>query len=621
MRWLRFLILVPVLITGMYQGGSDSWRRITVGFMPAYITPAPDITLVATITPPDYTRLGAVVLSDGTRPLERTSDGGVIHAPVGSIISLSTDEQHWRPAMVWGKEAAALRAQGDGTYALSGEIKADSNVQIREGSQILAKWPIRVVADEKPTVAMLAPLQITARQSLKISMDAEDDYGVSYLGLGLSLSDEPGAPEMFVPLNTYQSNSVHEVQYANLISHPWAGRKVKARLVALDGAGQEARSQSVEIDLPRMKFRNVLAMSLVQIRNGLLEGGDALHPALRRLKIMAAGPEHSSHDVATYLGIRTAYLRAARAADFEQRKEIAALLWDMALDQEDGGIAIAREEMHDRLDRLRMVIKSSASNGDIDIAMASFVEGLGLFDAVRRDANYLVGIDMDRLADLREGLDWAALDKFFTTAREKIIAGRYDELADMFDGLKSGLENQGDILLSAGAYRRYLVASYARQIIVDLQKEQRDLLQQSMRETIQRDMAGKEHEDREFVPDQVISDQQALADGLSLLIDHLDKAGLNRLQAFSSARRSMEDALNYMRRNIPSNVTDAQIQSLTALDMAVRELGTVPSPVGPDWKGGTQDPLGRPLPGGLFNKGSSTAEETNSERGASNISQ
>ena len=53
-------------------------------------------------------------------------------------------------------------------------------------------------------------------------------------------------------------------------AHPWAGAKVRMTLVARDEAGQEGRSEPVEVTLPQRTFTKPLAKALVEQRRKLV---------------------------------------------------------------------------------------------------------------------------------------------------------------------------------------------------------------------------------------------------------------------------------------------------------------------------------------------------------------
>src|SRR6185436_458184 len=61
----------------------------------------------------------------------------------------------------------------------------------------------------------------------------------------------------------------------DLTSHPWAGAKVRITLVAKDEAGQEGRSDPVEVVLPVRNFNDPLARAIVEQRANLAMDANA----------------------------------------------------------------------------------------------------------------------------------------------------------------------------------------------------------------------------------------------------------------------------------------------------------------------------------------------------------
>lgn len=587
-HWLRFSVMTPLLVVGFYQAGGDWVRRLYVGFTPAYITPGPAMRLTVTITPPTYTGLKQASLANRVMTPSRTLQAGqAITVSSGSVIVVTADQTRWPPSLVWGRSAATLRPQSNGGFQISGKIESDTNVEIRLGSRKLASWPLVVQKDNPPTVRLVGAPGVTSRGSLKLHVEASDDFGVAYLALRLRPRHAPNAKDILVDIPAYGARQMDVTEYVNLVAHPLAGQAVVAHLVAVDAAGQEGVSQAIETTLPLTKFSNPLALSLMEVRKYVLEGDASLSLALQKLQNISAHPNEATADITTYLGIRTAYRRLENDPYGENKGDIAALLWDLSLRVEDGGLTLARDDLHEALDRLRFVVNKKAPRADIDAMTGRFAWGLRTFDESRQKAQSRVASDPRALADLSEGLDWGALSKFLTKAQSLAAQKNYPELGAMLDQLKAGLEDRGDMLLSAGAYRRFLLASYTRQSLADLRNEQQRLLDQSEGAGAKLSAAAIRRQ-RE--------DQKVLRNAVVQLIQQLDKVGLGRLTAIHRARNAMEKTLKALGRNVAPEIAGAQSEIIVALDLAARELAGVPSPVGPDWQGGAFDALGRSIP-------------------------
>lgn len=588
LHWLRFVVMLPLLAVGLYQAGGDSARRLYVGFTPAYITPSPTMRLTVTITPPVYTGLKRTELANRVMmPSPALHAGQAITVSSGSMIVVTADQTRWPPSLVWGRSAATLHRQSNGSFQISGKIEADTKVEIRLGSKKLAGWPLIVRKDNPPTVRLVGTPGVTLRRSLKLHVEASDDFGVAYLALRLHPRNAPDAKDILVDIPAYGARQMDVFEYVNLVAHPLAGQTVVAHLVAVDAAGQEGVSQSVDITLPSTKFRNPLALSMAEARKYVLEGGTSLSLALQKLQNMSANSNEETADITTYLGIRTAYRRLENDPYGEKKDEIAALLWDLSLRAEDGGLTLARDDLHEALDGLRFVVNKRAPQADIEAMIGRFAWALRAFDESWQKAQLRPNLAPTARADLSEGLDWGALSKFLTKAQGLAAQKNYAELGETLDQLKAGLEDRGDMLLSAGAYRRFLLASYTRQSLADLRDEQQRLLEQSESAATKLSASVIRHQ-RE--------DQKILRNAVVQLAQQLDKVGLGQFAAIDGARQAMEKALKALPRNVAPEIAGAQSEVIVALDLAARELSRVPSPMGPDWQGAAFDALGRPIP-------------------------
>ena len=175
------------------------------------------------VSPPDYTRLGSTIVSagDGIRGLPGTR----VEVMASSNRPLSAG----RMTLTHGDQQVAVElSPGENTSEVSGEfeIQKSGKFEIRlvdtdgvESTQSVS-GSVSLLKDTKPFVRLISPKQnswSTATVNLPISIDAEDDYGLSNISLYRSLNDsrplpiefefDPGSIRVsrraFLPLNEY----------------------------------------------------------------------------------------------------------------------------------------------------------------------------------------------------------------------------------------------------------------------------------------------------------------------------------------------------------------------------------------------------------------------------------
>lgn len=580
-RWGRYALLLPLLTVALVLAGQDWQRRLVVAFRPGLLFPPPQMQITATITPPAYTRLAPITL-----PTAGDRAGAPLKVPAGSVLRVEAQATRWPPLLAWGKEAVVLRPESDGSYAIEGELKADGKVRVTYAGKTIVRWMVDVIPDRAPTIRLTAKPGASARKSLRLAIDAEDDHGIEFLALRIKRADGSGVDHV-VDLPAYGTPRLNETLYRDLTADPLAGEEVTLTVVALDGLSQEAETSPVTLTLPKRTFRNPLALSLVATRTGLMTGEpEDVEQAIRRLGTLSEQPVMAA-DATIHLGLRTAFLRLKSGATEEQRKDVADLLWDLALRAEDGTRSITENELAEALDNTLMMVRKKSAPEQVQGALGSLAAAFENYGRARVDGRVDGGAGV--LGD-RDAIDWGAVQRLFVRLNDLAGAGDYDSLAQQIVSLRSGIEEQPDLLLSASAYRHFMVATYARRLIDEVRQQQQQL-------------SARASGPAPAAPLALADDQSAIRDALSALITQLARAGIPDLDPFLAARAAMDQAVVSLTAAEPARITESQARVMAALDAAAQSLEAFPAPVMPDANGNYQDPLGRPLPSGLEGKG------------------
>ena len=402
------------------------------------------------IAPPAYTGKPTIYLND-----VRTPDFKV---PAGSELTLR----------LYG-EVGALTV----TETLSGRIgevpsAADPSqaFKITQSGELAINgtggrsWQIDVIADQRPNIMLDGPAERAATGEMEQPFSAADDYAVvagrAEITLDLAAvprrygyrrEPEPRDPIVLdLPMTIAGDRaSFSETLIEDLSQHAWAGLPVTMVLFATDAAGQEGQSDARAMELPGRRFFNPLAAALIEERRELLWHLDNAQRVAQVLRAVSYRPDDIFKSATSYLRLRVALRRLEVGAQYgtlsaAQRDEIAQVLWDMAVEIEDGELADALERLREAQDKLAEAIRRGASDDEI----------AGLMDELREAMdNYMrqlaqQGGDQDQQQAQNENsqtITQDQLQQMMDRLQELMEQGRTAEAAELLEQLKQMMEN------------------------------------------------------------------------------------------------------------------------------------------------------------------------------------
>lgn len=394
-----------VLFVGLFAGAGHYRERIAAAFAPfASPVAAPPVRLDAWVTPPGYTGRAPVFLTGATAGNgERT-----VRVPSGSELVVRI--QGANDARVTAEDAEGSRvveptapegAGGKTADAKAGDAKkpadastataaagtpaampaerrialtANGSVTVtREGAQ-LARWNFVVDRDTPPTIAWAGAPTADKGNALQFNYQVSDDYGVSEAFALVKPIPEPGAdgrrplvdaPEVRLSLPPKPARSGAARTVENLTKHPWAGSRVSVVLVARDEAGQEGRSEPMEVTLPERPFRVPLARAIIEQRRDLALDAEAQLQVIEALDALMIAPDGIFRSPTAYLGTRMVYGKLVAARSDDALKPLLDEMWELALAIEDGSTSLAAQALRDAQDRLRQALQDGASDEEI----------------------------------------------------------------------------------------------------------------------------------------------------------------------------------------------------------------------------------------------------------------
>ncbi|HXE24357.1 MAG TPA: TIGR02302 family protein [Roseiarcus sp.] len=470
--------------------------------------------------------------------------------------------------------AQAPNAPAENRWTIHGAGKATI---LRDGTPA-ASVVLAVIPAGKPTIALTEDPRDNLSGTLTLAYRTADRFGLASARATFARAHEgPGPaprtlsppPEAALELPAPENGAGDAKSTIDLSEHPWAGAKVTMTLSATSISGKTGESAPVELTLPQRMFHNPLARALVeQRRNLILDPDHAPKQVITALTGLAVAPELFDTPANVYLGLKEAKTSLEHARNDADLLDVAAMLWAMAQQIENGNASQAERDLRAAEQALREALQRGASDQEIKKLMDRLREAARRFmnemaknaqpDANADDQN-LQAQDLDKL-----------LDQMEQTARNgtrEDAQAMLDQMQDMFENMRSARDAQ-----ESPAEREM------RKQIGELEKLLRD--QQALRDdtfrsdqkdrarkragrnrSMQQDLQGEQDQDGSNAPDegddslspdeqaqdqaernQLRDRQQELRDRLAELQRKLKTLGMKGEKGFDDAQGDMKEA-------------------------------------------------------------------------------
>jgi len=322
-----------------------------------------------------------------------------------------------------------------------------------------ASWQIAVIPDEAPEVRLDGPAERAASGEMQQPFSVRDDYGVQRGQAVISL-DLDAVPRRFgyvrdpepreeIVLDLPMTISGDRAEFSetlieNLSEHPWAGLPVTLTMIVADAAEQEGSSAPAQMELPGRRFFDPLAAAIVEERRELLWHVDNARRVSQVLRAVSYRPDDIFESATTYLKLRVALRRLETAHRFgtltpEIRDEIAAVLWDIAVQIEEGQLAGALERLRQAEDRLSEAIRRGASEDEIAELMQELREAMDNY--MRQLAQQGQQGDQQQMSENTQTITGDQLQQMMDRLQELMEQGRMAEAQELLDQLRQMMEN------------------------------------------------------------------------------------------------------------------------------------------------------------------------------------
>jgi uncharacterized protein (TIGR02302 family) len=644
---LRALVLIACVAT-FFAAGGERWKRITTAFdWHGVVLPA-NFRVDAWVIPPVYTGKPPLILP-GIHPGETAAlpANGIVAVPVNStLVVRSTGKVSLNVSGIGGVTPAkdAVKAPA-GTDEHRFAITATGSATLRGAGDDLT-WAFNVIPDKPPTIELTKDPEQQRRGSLLLSYRLEDDYGVTEAQATFARKSDDadadgedphplyGPPDFPLILPQARTRAGVAQTIKDLTDHPWAGAEVEMTLVARDEGGNVGKSEPFAFRLPERVFVKPLARALVEQRRNLALDANARPLVLTALDALALAPEKFTPEAGTYLGLRSIYWSLVRAKTDDDLRDVAARLWSMAVQLEDGDITDAQANLRNAEEALRQALERGASDEELKAlmdqlraAMDRFMQAMAeqqkngqqLARPLGPNQRLLSQRDLQSMLDRLENLakngarDAAKqLLQQLQQMMENLQMASPDMNGDDGDDMMSALDELGDMIRQQQDLRDRTF------------RQGQDQRQQDQRQQGQQSRPGQQGQQGNM--GELRQGQQALRDRLNKLMDELKNFGFgqnqqgqqgqgqpgqDQLDQFGRAGDAMDQAQGDLGQGNADSAVDSQGRALDALRKGAQSLaqsmqqqmGQGPGQTGRAGRLGQSradqdtDPLGRPLRG------------------------
>ncbi|WP_368412844.1 TIGR02302 family protein [Dongia sp.] len=452
---LRQLCLL-LAVAGFFIA-SDAWqRRLEQAVIPNFsgLEDSDLITVEAWITPPDYTGLPPVSLNMAAKTDSGGAEaGGPLTVPSGSRLlmqaqGLPTSGMGGPATLVANNEKLPFEALDATTQRAETTLTAGDRIGVQSGLTTVAEWPIEVVPDMAPSAQFGGQPGVTERGVLRLGYTARDDYGVTDLRLVVSRGPENMEFKLALAQGGIDAEGQHTAQggsFQDLTAHAWAGLDVELRLVARDAMGQIGASAPMALTLPERKFFHPVARAIIELRKRVASDWQFHDSVAQELNVLKSQPETYEDRIVAFMGMDFAARRLTTPGFAPSHlPPILQLMWDTAVDLDDGGTSLALSEFRRLQQELQDALDRGASDEEIERLMNQLQEAMNRY---MQDLQQQLQRAMESGQPLRQlspnglKLSQQDLNQMLNDARNMARSGAKDSAKQMLDQLQKLMEN------------------------------------------------------------------------------------------------------------------------------------------------------------------------------------
>ncbi len=555
-----------ILIVGLVFAGPDRLDRLAELLLPPVGTQAipSQVSVELWFTPPEYTGLSPLYV-EATAPLHPE-----LAVPMGSRLLVQVHGVASAPILRLDNVQHLVPGNADKDYALSLQLPKIGRLELLTGATTALSLPLKILADNPPTVVWTHPARRTAHGALDLRYKATDDYGVTTLDLSLTPIDPTttkprnvDTSQITLALPSPPGRQVSSEVFPDLTASPWAGLPVSLRLIVHDAIGQRGESSAAIVVLPERIFHNPVAQAIISARKSIVQSANRAGEAAELLDGLSSRPDAFRNDLRIFLALRVATRQLSSDTSRESRQSVASLLWRTAIRAEDGAAGQAEQDMRSAENALRDAVARHASAAEIH----------RLTNAVRDAISKYLQAMLENRAGASESKAGTGMDRgqSVTTQQIEKMLERAEALAAAGDqaGADAVMAQLQRLMesLQFGSQQRS-AGGQALQDVTALAREQ----QRQLDRTIQDAAAKGGQNGLPRSPSESGNEQAHLRDKLEDLMRRLGKSGIPAFSDLDRAGDAMSDAAKSLKSGVPGQAIPSQSKAVAGLRAAAQSL-------------------------------------------------
>jgi uncharacterized protein (TIGR02302 family) len=637
---------VPVslaLVAAFLLGPGDTRSNLADSL--SFAAPSPEVQTVvdAWLKPPAYTGKPPVLLTSLAMQ-ERLRTDPEITVPDKSVLSLRVTGAE-APVLsfhepVEGANPPAVPGFAPKVKTVEGLFQAEvplprpAIVKLTDKGKELASWRISLIPDAPPRIEITGEPSGDSSGTLTATWKASDDYGVAGITADIYLADDQDEgvgfsdagifefepPRLPISLRKSAPREEEGESQADVAEHPWAGFMAEMTLTARDAAGNQTESAKRVFRLPERLFTKPLARALVEQRRRLIMSPDEAGGVVQMLDAILTYPEGLIDRSGTHIAIAAAMSRLQAAEDRAGIDSVIRMLWQIAVNIEEGTFADAKAELEALREELQRALRDGASPERIAELTQKLREALDRYmqslmeEAQKRMAEGQMNENqqmqqqgqMVTPQDLQKMLDM--IEKLAQSGANEAAEQMLSQLEEILRNLQPGMPQQGQMQegpLSEMLDKLSELMRQQQRLMDDTQRMPQDGMGQEQQQG-QQGQQGQEGQQGQQGMGGLGDRQQGLSQMLQELMEQLGQNGIQAPRSFGEAGRSMRGAEGSLREGERDQALGNQGDAMAKLREGAQGLARQMMQQGQgqqgsqgrtgEARGDDRDPLGRPMP-------------------------
>ncbi|MBO6917389.1 MAG: TIGR02302 family protein [Rhizobiaceae bacterium] len=448
---LRVLVLL-LLVSGFAYSFSGQSGRLTdvVNLRPPVAQSADLMRIDAWVTPPAYTNRAPIFLN------QLDARETAISIPEQSkvtirIVGFTRDENAPQLDVNFTANDGTILPLTESDESTISSISFDY-IPDEDGTlNVLDRhsWQLAVVEDNPPEIEFHEEPTQAQNGALQLAYKTTDDYGVVSARAeitsiydpddhALQLYEDP-IVDLQLPRRSSE-DGLANTSY-DLTDHPLAGEEVYITLVAIDGAGQETRTEPLQTILPAKNFVSLLAQSIIEQRQIIAFDAYERFRAIELNDALTIIPEVTIPSIRDFLLVKSAREGLALAYSDEALLRSIDELWEIALLLEDGNLSLAEQRLRDAQRELSEALENGATDEEIAQLMQELREAMQEFmEALAQQNNNNNQQPQNQQSNVQE-LEQQDLQDMLDQIEDMARSGNREQAQQMLQDLQNMMNN------------------------------------------------------------------------------------------------------------------------------------------------------------------------------------